>query len=104
MRTLPREPWRGSMICGWQVSFGDWGHPIAFCAERKADGLPMCRLHHAEALADSECGHVHMAPGNAMGEPRWSVRLLWEPEEGDQPVEPSYEEMVRYAAIQRGSE
>jgi hypothetical protein len=97
IKTLPREPWRGSMICGYQVSSGGWGRPMEFCAERKADGLPMCEAHFDEVMA--EYGHVQMAPGNALGAPRWALRLLWEPHEGDSPIEPSAEEMERYAPL-----
>jgi len=91
VKTLPREPWRGSMICGWQIRYG------TYCAARKADGLPMCEEHYQDVL--DEYGEVRMAPGNAVGAPQWAVRLLWEPMEGDEPVEPSYDEMVRYAAV-----
>lgn len=91
-RTLPREPWRGSMICGWQN-----GSCREYCAERKADRLPMCEEHFM-AIMD-EYGHVHMTPGNALGERHIRVRLLWEGESPDVPVEASAEEITRYRAI-----
>jgi hypothetical protein len=59
------------MICGWQIGF-----QLKYCAERKADGLPMCEEHFDEVMA--EYGSVHMAPGNALGAPQWAMRLLWE--------------------------
>lgn len=95
IKTLPREPWRGSQICGVQVCYGGWGRPMAWCAERKADGLPMCEPHFDEVMADY--GRVVMAPGNALGGPQWAVRLLWEPMEGDVPEEASAAEVALYA-------
>lgn len=91
-RTLPREPWRGSMICGWQNGFR-----LEYCAERKADGLPMCQAHYDDCM--DEYGEVRMAPGNAVGESHWAIRLLWEPMEGEEPIEASAEEVAAYAAI-----
>jgi hypothetical protein len=96
-RTLPREPWRGSMICGWQVAFGDWAHPMAFCALRKADGAYACQAHWDEMIEDGES--LDFAPGNAVGEPHWAMRLLWEPTEGEEPIEASAEEMALYAPL-----
>jgi hypothetical protein len=85
------------MICGWQVAFGDWAHPMAFCAERKADGLPMCEEHFDDHM--DEYGHVAMAPGNALGAPQWALRLLWEGDDPDMPEEASAEEMALYAPL-----
>lgn len=96
-RTLPREPWRGSMICGEQISSGGWGRPMAFCAERKADDLPMCEEHFDAYMAEYD--HVTMAPGNAVGESHLAVRLLWEGEDPDMPIEASAEEIAAYAAL-----
>lgn len=96
-RTLPREPFRGSMICGWQISSGGWSRPMAFCAERKGEDMPLCETHYWEVFA--EYGEVHMAPGNALGAPELAVRLLWEPMDGDVPEEASYEDMARYAGV-----
>lgn len=95
MRTLPREPWRGSMICGWQISYGMPGS--TFCAERKANGLTLCQEHWDELIEDGES--TAFAPGNAVGESHWQIRLLWEPYEGDDPIEASADEMARYAGI-----
>jgi hypothetical protein len=72
MRTLPREPWRGSMICGWQTSSGGWSRPMEFCGNRKGDGLYVCPEHWQELI---EYGDVHFADGNAYGESHIRVRL-----------------------------
>jgi hypothetical protein len=96
-KTLPREPWRGSMICGYQTEVTTWSSRAAYCGERKADGLPYCDEHYDDVRM--EFGEVVMAEGNALGHSKWAMRLLWEPYEGEDPAEPSYDEMVRYAAI-----
>lgn len=93
IKTLPREPWRGSMICGWQISYGMPGS--TFCAERKSDGLYLCEEHQDDLAGES----MRFAPGNAVGESHWQVRLLWEPMDGDDPVEATPEEVARYRAI-----
>jgi hypothetical protein len=85
------------MICGEQISCGGWGRPMAFCAARKAQDLPMCEEHFDAMMA--EYGHVAMASGNAVGDSATAVRLLWEPEAGDIPLEASAEEMALYAPI-----
>lgn len=95
IRTLPREPWRGSMLCGWQISYDSYSS--AYCGERKAQGLAMCREHHRDWL--DAYGDAPMAPGNALGDFKWAVRLLWEPWEGEDPVEATPEEIARYSAI-----
>jgi hypothetical protein len=84
------------MICGWQIACGDWVHPMAFCAKRKAHGLPACQDHWEEAVAD---GATDFAPGNARGERHLAVRLLWEGEDASIPVEASADEMALYASI-----
>jgi hypothetical protein len=88
------------MICGYQISSGGWGRPMAFCAERKADNLPMCEAHFDDVMA--EYGQVHMAPGNALGAPQWAMRLLWEGVNPAVPVEATAEELERYAPILTG--
>lgn len=94
-KTLPREPWRGSMICGEQMGYGAFSH--LFCGERKAVGLYLCRTHWDELIADGDS--IHFAEGNAWGEPHIRVRLLWEGEEADTPIEATPEEIARYASI-----
>lgn len=43
MITLPREPWRGGQICGWQTAYGlPWS---IFCGEFKETGSPLCEEH-----------------------------------------------------------
>lgn len=91
--TLPREPWRGSMICGHQTACG----MPAYCSARKGDDLPMCAEHYYETL--DTYGQVRMAPGNALGAPELATRLLWEGEDASIPVEASYEEMSLYAGV-----
>lgn len=95
IKTLPREPWRGSMICGWQISYGMPGS--TFCAERKADGLYLCEEHQDEQIEAGES--MRFAPGNALGDSSLAVRLLWEPMDGDDPVEATPEEIALHAAI-----
>jgi hypothetical protein len=85
------------MICGWQISSGGWGRPMEFCAERKADGLPTCQDHWDDLVVDGDT--TAFAPGNAVGDPHWAVRLLWEGEEPGLPIEASAEEMALYAPI-----
>lgn len=94
-KTLPREPWRGSMICGEQIAYG---MPYSrFCGERKAEGLPLCGEHWDELIDSGES--TRFAPGVAVGAPQWRVRLLWEPMEGEEPVEATPEEIALYSAI-----
>lgn len=95
IKTLPREPWRGSMICGWQISYGMPGS--TFCAERKGDGAYVCATHWNEMIESGE--DMTFTPGNAPGDSRIRVRLLWEPYEGNDPVEATPEEIARYAGI-----
>jgi hypothetical protein len=94
-RTLPREPWRGSMICGTQIAFV--GRAAEYCAERKADGAYACEACWNEMIAYDDS--LVFAPGNAIGESHWAIRLLWEPSEGEEPIEASAEEVAAYAAI-----
>jgi hypothetical protein len=86
------------MICGWQTEYGVVPGRLAFCAERKGDGLPLCERHHEDAVAEYGTGYT--VPENvALGAVQWALRLLWEGEEPDQPVEATAEEIARYAAI-----
>lgn len=100
IKTLPREPWRGSMICGYQVAYGDWTHPMAWCAERKGDNLPMCEEHFDAVLTEYGC--VQMAPGNALGAPHWALALLWEGVNPAIPEEPTADEVALYAPVLTG--
>lgn len=103
MRTLPREPWRGSQICGWQIAYGGWGSsPMAFCGERKADGYYLCQEHQGQLEESGE--FLEFDANVALGMAWRAPRLLWEPLEGDVPEEPSWDEMARYAGAQAGGE
>lgn len=97
MRTLPREPFRGGQICGWQTNVGGWstGEP-AYCGERKMDGAYHCPEHEADIRANYGARY-RMAPGNTRGDFTQAVQLLWEPD-GDPsvPVEPSAAERASY--------
>lgn len=95
-RTLPREPWRGSMICGWQIAYGL--PRDVFCGEPKAPGRPFC-AEHAQ-MAEEDFGPGYSIPGDvALGAPHWATRLLWEGDDPDVPVEPTGEETAAYAAL-----
>lgn len=97
IKTLPREPWRGSQICGWQVYDGTTSSTPAYCAERKAWSHPLCGWHYDDCM--EEYGEVRFAPGNARGDLSVPVRLLWEPYDGILPAVPTDEELARYAGI-----
>ncbi|MHA4819437.1 hypothetical protein ACXZ65_34370 [Streptomyces aculeolatus] len=96
-KTLPREPWRGSQVCGYQIQIGSWHNSgNIFCGERKEHGLYACREHHQAMAEDEPDGRVRMAPGNAIGSRNKPVRLQWEPSDGSRPVEPTKQEVVDY--------
>lgn len=97
MRTLPREPWRGGQICGYQTAYGmPWS---VYCGEMKKPGSPLCEEHDAEMR--EEYGSLpKFAPGNALGLAEYRrttmpcmFQLAWEPYEGDRPVPASEEEI-----------
>ncbi|MEV7814237.1 hypothetical protein AB0P05_26455 [Streptomyces flaveolus] len=97
-KTLPREPWRGSQICGHQIAYGmPWSE---FCPKRKAPGEVECAEHAEDARM--QYGTVRIAPGNATGDPSAPLALLWEPYDGAEPVQPTEDELSRYAAILGG--
>lgn len=85
------------MICGQQVRQATWTRTAAFCAERKGEGLYVCEAHQAELLAEGE--DMTFAPGNAYGERHVALRLLWEGDDADTPIEASAEELALYAPI-----
>lgn len=66
MKTLPREPWRGGQICGYQTAYGlPWS---VFCGEFKKLGSPVCEEHDRELREETEDGSLpKFAPGNALG-------------------------------------
>lgn len=98
IKTLPREPWRGSQICGEQMYDGNASSAAAYCATRKGDKLPMCEEHFDAMIA--EYGTVTVPPDVALGAPHLAVRLLWEGDDPTIPIEPSYEEMAGVGGAQ----
>ena len=124
MRTLPREPWRGGQICGYQSEYGVVPGRTVQCGEFKAPGLYFCRHHHKWVSLD---GPIRMAEGNVRGlslvqdGDRWVVlsgsgmfraaspdraflekvygfTLEWEPYEGDMPIPATPEEIAAWQA------
>lgn len=90
MRTLPREPWRGGQICGWNIGSGLPGS--RFCGEFKIAGSYLCPVHDAELREENDGRVPKFARGNALGlaEYRRAVqpylfRLSWEPLKGEEP-------------------
>lgn len=68
MRTLPREPWRGGQICGYQTNVGGWSEGEAeYCGEFKKPGSPVCEQHDKELREDNYGVLPKFAPGNALG-------------------------------------
>lgn len=120
MRTLPREPWRGGQICGYQTAYGlPWS---VYCGEFKKPGSPVCEEHDRDMREENGGRLPQFAPGTAPGlELRrtvwgWSVydgdgflcssaddreelelfygfRLCWEPYDGDIPTAATEEEV-----------
>lgn len=123
MKTLPREPWRGGQICGWQIGYGlPWS---IFCGELKEFGSPWCTEHDAEERFDNYGVLPKVAEGNALGvelhireksfrlrqngvESNWPIDMLelsrrtfgftlsWEPYEGDTPIPATEEEIAAW--------
>lgn len=67
MKTLPREPWRGGQICGWQLEYGVVPGRMVFCGEFKKPGSPLCDEHDKEMREEYGGTLPRFAPGNAMG-------------------------------------
>lgn len=94
MKTLPREPWRGSQICGWQTNIGGWSEgSAAYCGEFKRLGSPVCDVHDKELREDNHGVLPKFAKGNALGLAAYRretmpymFQLAWEPHKGDRPV------------------
>lgn len=103
MITLPREPWRGGQICGYQTAYGlPWS---IFCGELKKPGSPACDEHDRELREDNYGVLPKFAPGNALGLAAYRretmpymFQLAWEPYEGDKPVKPTPEELAAFEA------
>lgn len=101
MRTLPREPWRGGQICGYQTAYGlPWS---VFCGEFKKPYSPLCEAHDAE-LREAHGGVLpKFAPGNALGLAEYRrtampylFQLAWEPDEDTGPIAASKEEIAAW--------
>lgn len=127
MITLPREPWRGGQICGYQEEYGVVPGRSVFCGEYKVPGLYFCQHHHDWVAMD---GPIRMAPGNAVGleirwggfhyivhrngkmiafcasrgvlEKKYGFTLSWEPWEGNTPDDPTTEELADFYAQLNG--
>lgn len=105
MKTLPREPWRGSQICGYQTAYGlPWS---VFCGEFKKPGSPLCEEHDKDMREEHGGQLPRFDPGNALGLAAFHretmphmFRLSWEPHEGDRPV-PATEDEIRAWEAQR---
>lgn len=97
MRTLPREPWRGSQICGYQIAYGlPWS---IFCGELKKPGSPWCEGHDREERADNYGVLPSVAEDVALGLPE-TVQgdgvLSWETEDPDTPRYATEEEVAAW--------
>lgn len=98
MRTLPRDPWRGGQICGYQTAYGlPWS---VFCGEFKKQGSPACEEHDRDMREENYGFLPKFAPGNALGLAAYRretmpymFKLSWEPYEGDQPILATEEEV-----------
>jgi hypothetical protein len=99
MRTLPREPWRGGQICGWQIAYGlPWS---VFCGEFKKTGSPVCDVHDEELREENGGVLPRFAPGNALGLAAYRItampymfQLAWEPMDRNTPI-PATEKEIK---------
>lgn len=104
MKTLPREPWRGGQICGYQTEYGT-GRSV-FCGEFKKASSPLCEEHDREMREDNYGRLPKFAPGNALGLPKYRrkampylFQLSWEPdEEPDTPIPATPEQIAAWKA------
>jgi hypothetical protein len=99
-KTLPREPWRGSQICGDQLSHTTWTSRSSYCGYRKAEGEYFCRVHARRYRLAGDV--VRMAAGNARGDQDKPLALLWEPWDTLEPEQPTAEEIAAYAGTDGG--
>lgn len=105
MRTLPREPWRGGQICGYQTEYGVIPGRSVFCGEFKKPGSPVCEQHDKEMREDNYGVLPKFAPGNAPGLAAYRrntmpymFQLGWEAYEGDTPIGATPEEIAAWEA------
>lgn len=114
MRTLPREPWRGSQICGWQLEYGVVPGRMVFCGEFKKQGSPLCKEHDAEMREEYGGLLPKFAPGNALGLAAYRrttmpylFQLSWEPLDtpddphGETPIPATTEEIKAWEESDR---
>ncbi len=101
MNTLPREPWRGGQICGWQVADSLPGS--GFCGEFKAPGSPLCEAHDKELRAEHGGLLPKFAKGNARGlalyrrtEQPYLFKLAWEPYRGGTPIPATPDDVLHW--------
>lgn len=81
MRILPKEPWRGGQICGYQTAYGmPWD---IFCGELKKPGSPLCPLHDEEMREEHGGTLPRFAPGNALGLELKRTHWGWSVYDGD---------------------
>jgi hypothetical protein len=106
MRTLPKEPWRGGQVCGYQTNVGGWseGQP-EYCGEFKKPGSPLCDEHDAELREEYDGVLPTFAPGNAPGLAvyrrtlmPYMFQLAWETEDPDKPKPATPEEIAAWEA------
>jgi hypothetical protein len=125
MKTLPREPWRGGQICGYQTAYGlPWS---VFCGEFKKLGSPLCEEHDREMREENYGSLPKFTPGNALGlelkrtvhgwsvydrygdlcssandraelEAYYGFTLSWETEDPDKPEPATPEEIAAWGA------
>jgi hypothetical protein len=75
MKTLPKEPWRGSQICGWRIAYGlPWS---IYCGEFKKLGSPLCEVHDKKMREENGGTLPRFAPGNAVGLRLTSCSQAW---------------------------
>lgn len=105
MITLPREPWRGSQICGYQTEYGVIPGRSVFCGEFKKHGSYVCEVHDQELREDNYGVLPKFAPGNALGLAAYRretmpyiFQLSWEADDPDKPNKPTPEELAAFEA------
>lgn len=75
-KTLPREPYRGGQICGYQEEYGVVPGRTVQCGEFKALGKYFCEFHH-DWVTDGGASAVRVAEGNARGLRLTSCSQSW---------------------------
>lgn len=65
MITLPKEPWRGGQLCGWQLSQAIETARASYCGEPKMGGEIICYPHYVQNIEGGEL--PDFADGNEYG-------------------------------------